>query len=402
MSISTTILYAILNHFILLPVVGFAIGILTKRLSSRDVFPSLISARTWNTLVNLMVARFIWTHLLLLRPRDGVGVGDGGMICNLPYYSSFYYNKTIISDELHDCSFTEGVQLVIILILKSLIMYISVRLGAALQPVGLTGGIACGKSTVSDIFRSTSSTSSKGTSSSSIKKDSFAVVDVDGIAHDILVPGKMKIDCAYQRVVSAFSEDDILEENNNSNYQSKQSNTPKGIDRRKLGDVIFRDATKRRKLNGITHPLISKIMMKQIIQEDFFPSSNDTAIVSVDIPLLYELGLKMLMLFGIKVVIACSSDLQLKRLMSRNPDLTIEQCVKRIESQIPIYKKAEMADIVIWNNGTMDDLVLEVEKARNEIMSRSYGYLGITLARLVAISGLISVLVCLGDVSRIR
>lgn len=365
-----------LNMLLLLPI-GLLIGVFIERLASRKVY--IIPSKLWNTLVKLTVSSFLWTRLMCI----DLSLNNEHR-CILPSTIPFLYqNMPTNIDEYPVCSTDAGFKIVIILICKCLLLYVSLRFGASLQPVGLTGGIACGKSTVSKLLRGTNSSS---------KKCLFSIVDVDKIGHDILVPGKMKEeDCAYRRILSTFRGDDILEENSNNG-------TPARIDRRKLGDVIFRDPVKRRKLNGITHPLISKVMMKQIIREDFRPSSNDTSAVVVDIPLLFEVGLKMKLLFPIKVMIACSSEIQLERLINRNPDLTVEQCNKRIACQIPIYKKVEMADIVIWNNGTMDDLIQEVEVAREEILSRKHGYIGITVAWLIAFAGLSTTLASLYDI----
>lgn len=370
---------------------GVVIGALTERLASRNVY--LISNRLWNTAVNLAVFSFLWTRLISLHPSFNDESAQNK--CLLPSSAPFLFHGHLYSsnipvniDEYGVCSVTQGIEIVIILILKFSLLYISTRFGVSLQPVGITGGIACGKSSVSKIVQGTSESS---------KKDALAIVDVDAIAHDILVPGKMKEeDSAYQRVVSTFSDDDILEKSNDTS-QNKTVNPPQ-IDRRKLGDVIFRDHTKRRKLNSITHPLISKVMLKEIIRENFSPSSNDTSIVAVDIPLLFEVGLKMRLLFAVKVVVACSSAIQHERLRLRNPDLTVDQCSKRIQSQIPVYKKVEMADIVIWNNGTMDDLIREVERAREEIISRKYGFLGITLPRLIIFVGFLTTSTCIFDI----
>jgi dephospho-CoA kinase len=373
----------ILSHFstlFLIPA-GVVIGALTERIATRNIF--LVPGKLFNTALKLTVASFLWTHFVSMQPLDG-----GGTTCILPSSTIFLYGISLNIDDYDLCSPTQGIKIIIHLVLKCLILYVSIRFGVSMQPVGITGGIACGKSTVTKLFRD---------SSQSNKKDAFAVIDVDAIAHDILVPGKMKEDCAYHRIVSTFEGEDILEKKDNDNDKGIQSN-PAQIDRRKLGDIIFRDHAKRRKLNSITHPLISKIMMKQIIREDFSPSSNDTSIVAVDIPLLFEVGLKMKALFAIKVVVACSSEVQLERLIDRNPDLTVEQCTKRIESQIPVYKKVEMADIVIWNNGTMDDLIKEVEIARENIVCRKHSFMGITLARLMALYGIITTLLCAYDI----
>mmetsp|Transcript_4499 Transcript_4499/g.6597 ORF Transcript_4499/g.6597 Transcript_4499/m.6597 type:complete len:384 (+) Transcript_4499:17-1168(+) len=375
-----------LSMLLLLPA-GFAIGLVTERLASRNV--PIIPNKLWNTLLKLSVASFVWTNLVCI----DLSLNNENQ-CILPSSMPLLYlNKNESTDEYMVCSTTEGVEIVIILVLKCLLLYVSIRFGASLQPVGLTGGIACGKSTVSKLLRDTSTSNNK---------DAFAIIDVDKIGHDILVPGKMKEeDCAYHRIVAAFSGDDILEVSNASDTKGHcGSNAPAPIDRRKLGDVIFRDPAKRRKLNGITHPLISKVMMKQIVCEDFKPSSNDTSIVAVDIPLLFEVGLKMKLIFAIKVVVACSSGIQLERLINRNPDLTVEQCNKRIASQIPVHEKVEMADIVVWNNGSMDDLIKEVEVAREKILSRKHGYIGITVSWLVAFAGVLTSLACLRDIIR--
>mmetsp|Transcript_53347 Transcript_53347/g.53766 ORF Transcript_53347/g.53766 Transcript_53347/m.53766 type:complete len:120 (-) Transcript_53347:4-363(-) len=86
----------------------------------------------------------------------------------------------------------------------------------------------------------------------------------------------------------------------------------------------------------------------------------------VDIPLLFESGL-LCNLFGVKVVVACTPKLQLDRMMKRNPDWGLEQCERRIASQIPIGEKIDMADVIIWNNDSLKDLEAGVKKAVGEI-----------------------------------
>ena len=315
---------------------------------------------------------------MLLRWPDGTGLGAN---CTLPAIDQWLP----VDDDTDTCGTVDGIKLTFILVLRCILFYVGAKLGSTLQPVGLTGGIACGKSTVSMLLRD---------ASKKITQDAFVVIDVDAIAHDILVPGEMGTDCGYKRVVNAFSGQDIF-------VTSDADAIDAPIDRRKLGDIIFRDPTKRRALNGITHPLISKIMIKLIVREGLSPSMKDTSIVSVDIPLLFEVGLKMRILFGIKVVVACDEDLQLKRLMERNKDLTREQCEQRIKSQIPVSDKAKMADIVIWNSGTMDDLVLQVENARREVLNRSHAFMGISLAKVIAVGGILTTTCCMYDVAKL-
>ena len=265
--------------------------------------------------------------------------------------------------------------------------------GSALQPVGVTGSIATGKSTVSGLLRGPPSRDG-GCSSSSSGPTPFAVVDVDGIGHDILVPGKLPpSQSAYGQVLDAFGEEILADAPPSSgpDLEAADGGDPSArrIVRRKLGDVIFRDPSKRRVLNRITHPLISSIMVRRAVLWKIFPrvrrkeggGDRDDALVAVDIPLLFEVGLKMKVLFGLKVVVACTPESQLKRLMDRNDDLTEEQCRQRIASQIPVKDKMQMADVVIWNEGTMDDLRREVERAREEIGARVRGW-GISVPRM--------------------
>eukprot|EP01083_Nonionella_stella_P154077 495973_1 len=358
---------------------GFILGVITERLSSRKVLTSPDLRRIWPTLVKCAVSWLAWKYLLFNQsPSSNDNMGSGfGITCNVPTTGQLLMIQDDGSDSdgsLLSCTIAEGFQFILYVILRVACFYVGAMFGIASQPVGLTGGIACGKSTVSSMLRSQST-------KYTMKKDAFAIVDVDAIAHDILIPGKMGSDCGYGRVVKAFDGADIFmkaeekETKSEEKAKKKDSHTIDDtkdddgdgrppIDRRKLGDIIFRDTKKRRALNGITHPLISKIMVKQMIRENLFPSSDNTSTVAVDIPLLFEVGLAMRMIFPIKIVVACDEGVQLERLMERNKDLTKEQCENRIQSQIPISKKVQMGDITIWNNGSMDDLKKDVERAK--------------------------------------
>jgi dephospho-CoA kinase len=363
---------------------GFAISILTERLASRDVL-SKAAPRVWTTIVKCGTCYLVWKYLIFLTWADGTGFGAE---CHLPTLSPWISTRLALDDGQQLCELADAVKITFVLFLRCLLFYFGAVVGATLQPVGLTGGIACGKSTVTQIFR-------KSTSSKNLDKDAFVVIDLDSIAHDILVPGKMGSDCGYKRLTDAFAGEDIFVSGCSENDKEKP------IDRRKLGDIVFRNSNKRKILNRITHPLISKIMMKQIVRHGLFPSEGNASIVCVDIPLLYEIGLKMRLLFGIKVVVACDTDTQLKRLMERNKDLTKEQCLHRINSQIPIAEKVKMADIVIWNNGSFDELRLQVENARKEIIHRSQAFLGITLSRFIFVFGAMTWSSCMIGIANI-
>jgi dephospho-CoA kinase len=246
------------------------------------------------------------------------------------------------------------------LMLHILLLLCGVVFGTSLQPVGLTGGIATGKSTVSSLL---SHSSHDDTNAKEEDEVDFIIIDVDGIAHDILLPEKLGQDSVYKRLVAEFGTG-ILED-----YKDSNKTNPL-IDRRKLGDIVFKDRQKRRKLNSITHPKIIKIMLQRILLEGLninSSSSKRRRVVCADIPLLFEGGLPMRMLFGTIIVVTCKPELQLDRLQKRNTDLTLEQCRERIASQIPVEEKAKKAHKVIRNDGDMKALKQDVLRVKGEV-----------------------------------
>ena len=207
--------------------------------------------------------------------------------------------------------------------------------GRTLQPIGLTGSIATGKSAVSRLLKS---------------DGAFEIIDVDQIAHDILRPTSK--DSVFGRLVAEFG-DAILTKDGDGNAM---------IDRRALGDICFGDSQKRRKLNSITHPTISKVMMKRMILGGL-RSVTTGKVVVVDVPLLFEGRLEWL--FGMIVVVACSPEQQLQRLQKRNADLSLTQCKERISSQLPLDVKQRRAHVVLSNEGSLADLASEVERVKH-------------------------------------
>ena len=150
-----------------------------------------------------------------------------------------------------------------------LIYTTGIKIGQALQPVGLTGGIATGKSTVSRLLSKQQRTSDTDDEKKDTDEVEFVIIDVDGIAHDILLPTYN--DTVYDRLVNEFGTDILMrgdDATSTSTGRGKDNTTLRPlIDRRKLGDVVFKDRNKRRKLNSITHPKIIKIMIKSILYE---------------------------------------------------------------------------------------------------------------------------------------
>lgn len=182
--------------------------------------------------------------------------------------------------------------------------------------IGLTGGIASGKSTVSEM----------------LKELGIPIVDADQIARQVVQPGEK----AYEKIVRYFGEEMLF---------------PDGtLNRKKLGSVVFNDEKEREVLNGIIHPAIREQMDEQ--KTAFINQGYETVVL--DIPLLFEGKNKQSYELDKVLLVAVSRDVQFSRLVER--DQTGEDDARqRINSQMPIKEKAALADEVIDNNGTKEE-----------------------------------------------
>ncbi|MCY7814930.1 dephospho-CoA kinase [Bacillus haynesii] len=180
--------------------------------------------------------------------------------------------------------------------------------------IGLTGGIASGKSTVAQMFQ----------------QCGITVVDADVIAKEAVEQGMP----AYQKIAETFGEGVLLETGD--------------IDRRKLGEIVFANEEKRMQLNAIVHPEVRKMMIKQ---RDEAIRAGERFVV-LDIPLLYESGLERLT--DKVIVVWVPRELQLERLMKRN-QLNEDETLKRIHAQHSLEEKKKRADAVIDNSGSLKD-----------------------------------------------
>ncbi|WP_458109789.1 dephospho-CoA kinase [Bacillus zhangzhouensis] len=191
--------------------------------------------------------------------------------------------------------------------------------------IGLTGGIASGKSTVSQM----------------IKEQGIRVVDADVIAKEAVVKGTP----ALRQIVQTFGEDVLL---------------PNGeLNRQQLGALIFSEEEKRKQLNAIVHPEVRKEMLKQ---RDEGINHQETFVV-LDIPLLFESQLESLV--DRIIVVYTTPELQLSRLMSRN-DLSEEEALNRIHSQQPLEEKCQKADRVIENTKDLAFMRKQLQNILNE------------------------------------
>lgn len=180
--------------------------------------------------------------------------------------------------------------------------------------IGLTGSIASGKSTVSNM----------------LKELGLPIVDADQVARQVVEPGTETL----KEIAEAFGEDILTEKGE--------------LNRPKLGAIVFNDEEKRKMLNNIIHPAIRREMLRQ--RDELVANGEKTVIM--DIPLLFESKLQH---FVDKIiVVTVTEDVQLNRLMERN-QFSEEEAMSRIRSQLPLSVKEKGADAVINNNGSLEE-----------------------------------------------
>jgi dephospho-CoA kinase len=194
-----------------------------------------------------------------------------------------------------------------------------------MKVIGLTGGIACGKSTVAEMFIN----------------NSRIVIDSDKISKSTLDVGSV----GYNEVIERFG---------------KEVTLPSGhINRKKLGEIIFNDDDKRKQLNAIVHPKVVEGIKRSMAYHEM----EGHEYLVVDIPLLFEAGLEYLVDFVICVRV--DKNTQVERLMSRD-GVTEAFALKKISSQMPLDKKCELSDEVIDNSNS----ILDTKKQLNEILKK--------------------------------
>lgn len=179
---------------------------------------------------------------------------------------------------------------------------------------GLTGGIASGKSTVSQL----------------LVKHGALLVDADQVARDVVEQGQP----ALQEIVSYFGQAVLNEDGS--------------LNRSALGTIVFSDKDKLATLESITHPAIRERMFSTIEQ---YKDEDPTAVIIADIPLLYET--KQTELYEAIIVVYVPREMQIKRLMERN-NIAEEVAASRVDIQMDIELKRAQADYVIDNSGTLE------------------------------------------------
>ncbi len=192
-----------------------------------------------------------------------------------------------------------------------------------MQIIGLTGGIASGKSTVGRL----------------LEAQHAVVIDADALAHACL----RQDGSAYADVLAYFGPD-ILDAHG-------------AIDRQKLGSRVFSDSAQLAKLNQSVHPHVRLAMKARL---NALEQAGNTQPVFLMVPLLYESDLVHWV--DEVWVVYCRPEQQLERLVSRN-NLSVLEATERLNAQWPIDKKRERADVVIDNTGTADALDEQITQA---------------------------------------
>ncbi|MBP8820072.1 MAG: dephospho-CoA kinase [Syntrophomonadaceae bacterium] len=195
--------------------------------------------------------------------------------------------------------------------------------------IGLTGGIASGKSIVVSVFRELGA----------------IILDADQIARLVVLPHQP----AWEDIVEFFGPQVVNED--------------ESLDRAKIGEIVYNNPDSLKELNRITHPRIMqyyKDEMRRIKLE------QPDAIVILEVPLLYETNMDKLCQ---QVVVVCvDRETQIKRLMERDK-MSYEDAVRRINAQMPMDEKVRRADFVIDNRGSMEETKEKATKYYKEILT---------------------------------
>ena len=191
--------------------------------------------------------------------------------------------------------------------------------------VGLTGGVGSGKSTVAAMLRELGAT----------------VVDADEAAHAVYEPGTQ----GFAAVVREFGEKFVSDGR---------------IDRKRLGELVFKDADARQRLNAIVHPLVREWMAARTAEA----AERGAGVVVQDVPLLFENGLERL--FPVVVLVWVPREVQIDRLVSGR-GFSRERASEVIAAQMPIDEKRARAQHVIDNSGATELTLAQVELLWEEL-----------------------------------
>ena len=196
--------------------------------------------------------------------------------------------------------------------------------------IGLTGGIATGKSTVASMLRELGA----------------RIIDADELAREVVKPGQK----AWQEIVAAFGSDILRRDQT--------------IDREKLRKLVFKNSVARKQLESITHPRIRRLARERI--EGL--AAQGAEIVVYEAPLLFENQIHRWL--RPVIVVTCHPAIQKKRLQDRDR-LTPEEIRQHLDAQMSLQEKRRLADFVIENNGDLEQLRRQVRDVWEKIRGQA-------------------------------
>jgi len=193
--------------------------------------------------------------------------------------------------------------------------------------VGLTGGIGSGKSTVAAMF----------------SKRGAYVIDYDKLAHYVVEPDKP----AWKDIVEFFGESVLKED--------------RTLDRPRLGEIVFADKDKRKKLESFIYPRLAEEYSNSISK---ILEKDHDAIIIADVPLLFETGMQNM--FEKIILVYATREQQLSRAVERG-GLDKENALRRLEAQMPLDEKITRSDYVIHNTNSLAATETEVQKVWEDL-----------------------------------
>jgi dephospho-CoA kinase len=194
--------------------------------------------------------------------------------------------------------------------------------------IGLTGGIASGKSTVSAILR----------------RLGAKIIDADALARQIVEPHQP----AWNEIVNTFGEE-ILQSDGT-------------LDRKKLRKLVFDEPHARKQLEDITHPRIRRLAQEKIAES----AATGAPLVVYEAPLFFETGIHVWLR---PVILVASDTATQKRRLQERDNLTDEEIEQHLKAQMSLEEKRKLADYVVENNGTVEELERAVERTVQKVLA---------------------------------
>lgn len=197
--------------------------------------------------------------------------------------------------------------------------------------VGLTGGVATGKSTVAAMF----------------ERCGAVLIDADQLARVVVEPGKP----AWREIIQTFGKGVL--------------NSDRTLDRQRIGGIVFRSPGKLKQLERIIHPRVAR-EQQRLTREA--AKRNPKAVVVYDVPLLFEAGIDKRV--DITIVVTADRETQIARLKKRN-GLSRAEALRRIKSQMPLAEKRRLADHVIDGTSKRTDLLRHIKALHKQFLAAS-------------------------------